>query len=262
MLQDYRYTRPHDPADCPICAPTGPGHPLCMAPDCDELAAFQTVRHATQAEYDAIPEPHKPIDGIARLTVLACDKDAHAEATAPFCTHSEPKPDVCPEPHCNAAIGQPCVQDDGTTPRTVAHAARSRKPGVYDRCLHAHREDCDIFTGCQCTTDDPLPERVPRQQPPIDHADGTRSKLPAQIVKPIVEAYDIPWWTVRHYASTQAQDAQTPTLDITFATLDQDGNLDRDDHGHEILTAVRIALDPTGPQPATEIPVPAYAAGS
>lgn len=258
-LQDYRYVRPHDPAQCPVCAPSGHGHPLCQAPGCDQLAEFQVPRHATLAEYEATPEAHKPIDGLMHRAVFACDTDEHAEATAPFCQHTAPKPPECPD--CPAGVGQPCVRTDGT-PRKVHHAARTRKPAIYDRCIHAHREDCQIFTGCQCTSADQAPERAGRLQPERDHADGSHSKLAAEIVKRIVDAYDIPWWTVRHYATAQAQDAATAVLDVTYATLDPDGNLDRDEHGHEVLAAMRIPLDPDAPRQAVEIPVPAYAAGA
>lgn len=260
-LQDCRYVRPHEADQCPDCAPSGQGHPLCMAPGCDGLAMFQTVRHATQAEYDQLPEAWRPIDGIARKAVYACDDDDHADAMVMFCTHAEPKPPTCPEPHCQAGIGEPCIRTDGAE-RKTHHAARAHQPAVYDRCIHAHREDCDVFTGCQCTSDDQAPERTPRVQPERDHTDGSRSKLPVDIVQRIVDAYDIPWWTVRHYATAQAQDAVTAVLDVTFATLDQDGNVVGDGHGHDVLAAVRIPLDPEAPRIAASIPVPAYAAGS
>lgn len=256
MLQDYRYARPHEADTCPTgaCAPGGQGHALCMAPGCDQIATFQTRRHATQAEYDELPEAWKPIDGIAHRAVYACDDDEHAEATAPFCEHAQPKPPECPD--CPAGVDEPCVKADGTE-RKVPHFARTQQPGVYDRCLHAHREDCPIFDGCQCSSDDAPPEREPRIQPEPDHADGSRSKLPPEIVRQIVEAYDIPWWTVRHYATVTAQD-QTPALDVTFATLDQDANIVQDEHGHDVLDAVRIPLDPTGPRAPEQIPIPAY----
>ena len=246
MLQDYRYARPHDAAECPTgeCAPTRPGHVLCMAPGCDQIAAFQAVRHATQAEYDALPEAWKPIDGIARQAVFACDDDDHAEATAPFCEHAEPQAPTCPD--CPAGVDEPCVKADGTE-RKVHHAARSRKPAIYDACRHAHREDCDVFTGCQCTSDDEPPARTPRTVAPPDHADGSRSKLPAELVKAIVDHYDIPWWTVREYATGLTQDNK-PMVSVTYANLDADGNLaDLDGHGAEILATRIIPLDGTLP---------------
>jgi hypothetical protein len=243
MLQDYRYARPHDAAECPVCAPSGPGHPLCQAPGCQNVAEFQVPRHATQAEYDALPEERKPIDGLAHQSVFACDDDAHAEATAAFCTHPEPKSPTCPT--CNAAVDAPCVKADGTE-RTVHHAARSKKPGVYDVCLHAHREDCQVFTGCQCTGDDAAPARIPRTVAPPDHADGSRSKLPAEIVKTLAEAWDVPWWTVQTYWTGLTQD-NLPMVTVEYWQLDADGNIDHDEHGAEIPLSKVIALDGTLP---------------
>lgn len=253
MLQAPRLVRPHDPADCIQCSPQRHGHQLCQAPGCDAFGEHVTLRHATQAEYDAIPEPWRPIDGIAHIPVLACDE--HAEATARFCDHPEQVEAACPT--CSASGEDPCLSANGS-PRTIRHRARSNAQPIPEPCLHAHRENCGIFDGCQCAGDDPNPVRQPRIVAQPDHADGSHSKLPWTLVKPIVEAIDIPWWTVRHYATVEAQDT-TPALDVTYAVLDQDGNVIDDGHGHDTLAAVRISLEQSQPRPPESIPVPAYA---
>lgn len=248
MLQDYQYVRPHEPDNCPVCAPSGPGHVLCQGPGCEQLAEFQGRRHATQAEYDATPEAWKPIDGIMFKPVYGCDDDAHAEATAAFCEHPEAKPAACPT--CNAAIDAPCVRADGKTPRTVHHAARLKEPAVREVCNHAHRDTCAVFEDCQCSADDQPPAREPRVvAAPDTTADGSRSKLPANIVKMIAEAWDIPWWTVTSYATGLTQDNR-PMVSVEYKQLDADGNIDQDEHGAEILHTQVIPIDPDTIPPA------------
>jgi hypothetical protein len=245
MLQPYRTVRPHDADQCADCAPSGQGHQQCQAPGCDNLAAFQTRRHATQAEYDAIPEGRRPIHGVAHQTVFACDVDEHAEATVMYCTHAPPKAGTCPT--CKAPVDAQCVKADGT-PRKLPHAARFSVELLIDGCTHAHREDCPVFEGCQCTTGDAAPPRIARTPPARDHADGTNSKLPAVLVKPLVDAHDVPWWTVRTYATQLAQD-QAPILTVVHAVLDNDGNVVHDEHGHEQTDTLTIVIDPTTPHP-------------
>jgi hypothetical protein len=242
-MQPYRYVRPHDAAACQVCAPTGGGHALCQKPGCDEVAVAQTRRHATQAEYDALPEQLVPIDGVAHMIVLACDD--HAEAAVPFCAHPEPTEVPCPT--CKAEGDAPCVEQGAS--KVFRHRARWDAQQVEQPCTHAHREDCDVFDGCQCTDDDPDPQRTPRPRGVTDQADGRRSKLPWVLVKPLVEAHDVPWWTVREYATLQAQDTKSWEIQATYATLDADGNLVHDEHGHEVTGTLTIPVDPSAPPP-------------
>lgn len=254
LLQDYRYTRPHDPADCETCSARGSGHPLCQKPGCDGLAVAQTRRHATQAEYDALPEQLTPIDGIAHLIVFACDDDA--EACVPYCDHPEAPEAACPV--CKATGEAPCtsppdlINQDGS-PRTFRHRARADAQSIPQPCMHAHREDCEVFTGCQCANDDPNPVRQPRlvAAPIGDGIDGSRSKLPLTLVKPLVDAHDVPWWTVREVATLQTQDTKAWEIQAVYATLDNDGNLIHDQHGHEVTKTLVIPVDPKAPLPAS-----------
>lgn len=243
-MQDYRTARPHDPADCADCAPTGRGHQLCQAPECEQIAVRQTLRHATLAEYDALPEAYKPIDGVAMKPVYACDGDAHTEATLPFCTH--PVPAIPPCPTCGASGTDSCTTANGS-PRTIAHAVRPTRP-EYETCTHAHREDCGVFDGCQCSMSDQPPARTPRQILHDPRPDGSRSQIPWELAKPLIEQWDIPLWTVFDYATGQAQDT-APALIVTYKLLDDQGNLANDGHGHEVLETVAIPLDPETVRP-------------
>lgn len=237
-MQPYRIERPHDPADCVHCGPTGQGHRLCQKDGCDENAAHQVaLRHATQAEYDALPEGLTPIDGIARMLVLGCEDCA--DNVPPLCLHPQAAPVPCPK--CSAAGDDPCLGVHGG-PRSSHHHVRVDAQPPDEVCLHAHREDCGVFEGCQCTEADAPPVRQPRIQLPMDHANGSRSKLPAAMVQPLVEAHDIPWWTVREYDTRLTQDNQ-PAIGCEYAELDADGNLADDGHGHEVLKQIVIPLE-------------------
>lgn len=236
-MQPYRYERPHDTDACATCSPRGSGHPLCQAPGCDGLAVAQGRRHATQAEYDALPERLVPIDGVAHMVVLACDE--HAEAAVPFCEHAEAPEAACPT--CKAVGEAPCTSANGS-PRTLRHRARWDAQPVPQPCMHAHREDCGVFDGCQCTEADPDPVRTPRPRGTADHADGSRSRLPVVLVRPIVEAHDIPWWTVTEYATLQTQDTLGWMIQVEYAELDQDGNLAQD-NGQKVIKTMTIPLD-------------------
>jgi len=116
-------------------------------------AAYQ--RHLTQAEYDALPEGLKPIDGYATIAVWACG-DCHP---GPICQHPAAEPAACPT--CNAQPGEQCVKADGTV-RPHEHPARQDAQPVPDTCTHAHRETCTDPRTCQCTGQDEPPGRLPR----------------------------------------------------------------------------------------------------
>lgn len=116
-------------------------------------AAYQ--RHLTQAEYDALPEGLKPIDGYATIAVRVCG-DCHP---GPICEHPDTAPVPCPT--CNAQPGQSCTKPDGSL-RPVEHPQRATAQPVPETCRHAHRETCTDPRHCACTGDDPQPARAPR----------------------------------------------------------------------------------------------------
>lgn len=137
-------------------ATTSPGCHHCGAP-----AEVQWQRHATEAEYDQIPDKLKPIDGRALIRVDGCGD----HAMPPFCTHTLPPEQPCPT--CHAQPGTGCTKPDGTL-RPVDHPARIKAVPQPEPCRHAHREDCPGYGQCQCTQDDPEPVRVARIPPPDD----------------------------------------------------------------------------------------------
>lgn len=116
-------------------------------------AAYQ--RHATQAEYDALPEGLRPIDGYAVVAVPVCG-DCHP---APICEHGDTGPAPCPT--CNAQPGDACTKTGGGQ-RLFEHPARGQAQPVPETCSHAHRETCTDPRECACTGDDPPPARAPR----------------------------------------------------------------------------------------------------
>lgn len=131
--------------------------PRCHVAGCGQPVAAQWQRHATQAEYDAIPEKLKPIDGIATIAVFGCDD----HELVIDCDHQPAAPGSCPR--CETSGDQPCTRDDGT-PLGRRHTGRPALPVVA--CRHVHREDCGGHGNCQCTPDDPAPTRTPRTPPP------------------------------------------------------------------------------------------------
>lgn len=237
-MQPYRTVCPHDPAECPDCARTGRGHPQCQAPGCDELAAAHTLRHATQAEYDALPEELKPIDGIARMVVLACED--HADTIDAHCVHAPVSAAACGK--CGATGDQPCRKADGSA-RDSWH--RARFPALPLACRHAHSEDCEVFGGCACSANPVTPARTPRVVAPVETAAQTSGlKIPLPIAKTIVEGNDIPWWSVRALDNRLTQDNR-PALGVTHAVIDAEGNVQDDGHGHEATAETIIPLDPS-----------------
>lgn len=122
---------------------------------CGQPVEMQYQRHATQAEYDTLPDGLKPIDGIALVAVRVCG-DCHP---APICQHPDDAPVPCPD--CHAQPGAPCTGRNGG-PRAVDHPARLAAQPKPETCRHAHREDCTDPRECQCTGDEPAPVRIPR----------------------------------------------------------------------------------------------------
>jgi hypothetical protein len=112
-------------------------------------------RHLAQAEYDALPDELKPIDGYAVTAVHACG-DCLPD---PICAHPDEGPVPCPV--CHAEPGAQCTKPDGS-PRPVGHRERAAAQPRPDTCTHAHREDCTSPDACQCSGDDQPPARLPR----------------------------------------------------------------------------------------------------
>lgn len=166
-VQPYRQIRPHDPVTCWNCGPDGLGHLACQHDGCDEIAESQHRRHATEAEYVAIPPDLVSVDQVAHVAVftcgdheldLPCAPEDHAPPTSP-----DPLASACPK--CAAAPGASCVKADGR-PRRVAHEDRAPAPDptsvMGGRCDHAHRPDCQGLGACRCSPDDPAPQRPTR----------------------------------------------------------------------------------------------------
>lgn len=247
MLLPYATVKPHDGEQCQLCTRQGVGHYVCQNPACPgrsenngagRVATHATRRHATDAEYAALPLAHQPIDGIAHQAVYCCDECA--EDAEPFCAHALPEPEPCPV--CDAVKG-PCFKRDGVTPRHVRHAARlDPQPEI---CTHAHRPDCGVFDGCRCTQDDPPPARPTHPAADGHHPDVSRLLLDEGEAQALLAQRGIHWWQVREVASVWTQDTR-PALQAEYATLDEAGHVRHDEHGHEVRETIVIEI--TAPQ--------------
>src|SRR5579871_4738676 len=263
----YATVKPHTPDTCPdrhgpltLCHPQAPGHWACQNPACPNgpghPATLHTLRHATTAEYAALPLAHIPIDRLARQAVFMCDDCAEdTEAHAPFCTH--PPAVLPPCPKCGAPQDQACVKKDGVTTLGFTHAARP--PKVYERCTHAHRPDCSVFEDCACSGDDQPPTRP--QHPAQSHIDGPGPDISKLLFEPelaqlLLQHRGVHWWQVRSVESRRMQDGR-PCLWAEVATVDDGGHLRYDEHGHEIRQEVVIPI--VAPPPG-QLGQPAHAA--
>lgn len=128
----------------------------CHVDGCTGRVVAQWQRHATDAEFAAIPEKIRPIDGVATVAVHGCE----THELLPFCRHDGADPAACPT--CGATDA-PCTDDQGA-PRHRNHAARPA-PAPPQPCRHHHRADCPGHGGCACTDADEPPAR-PRYTPP------------------------------------------------------------------------------------------------
>jgi hypothetical protein len=235
-MQPPRNAKPHAGTACPDCAPTGPGHHLCQGNSCTEAASAQTQRHATQAEYDAIPESLKPIDGYAVVPVFGCDDCTETGAFTPFCSH--PVPDAPPCPKCHASGEDPCTAKNGD-PRWISHAARIQPQP--EPCKHAHRGDCPVFEGCQCSSDDEAPVRIAR---PADTAspgpDVSGLTVPLHIAQMVLAQADHPWAAVVRAYSLQTQDNR-PAIGADVHIY-EGGHLQYDAHGRPLVQNVVVPI--------------------
>lgn len=248
-LQPYRHAKPHDPATCRQCAPTSPGHHLCQHPGCDQISSSQVPRHATREEYDALPETHKPIDGILHQAVFACDD--HGEDLEPFCRHPQPEPAPCPR--CGSNGGEPCITKKGKTKGGHHQARIDAQPPAPPPCRHAHREDCPIFDGCQCTHDDPLPERPKRIVPPPPPPGPAPVLLPIHgELRALLEHHGVEIdRVVRTELLPDGQGTSTMLLTITMVVRQPNGDLSYDEHGkpRTEITVIELRI----PRPTDQV---------
>lgn len=200
-------------------------HPTLDACPCGATVEAAYPRHATRAEYDALPEGLKPIDGYAVTAVRVCGDCL----PGPICAHPDPDPAPCPV--CHAPPGEQCVKPGGT-PRTVEHRERATAHPAPETCAHAHRETCTDPRACACSGDDPPPARAPR----IIHPAGPQQQL-ADLGVPVAMIPTALDWAHRHdvdltrvrggFRSGYTQDNR-PAFLFDYAQGD-------DGHGHEVL---------------------------
>lgn len=234
-MQPYRTVRPHDPGECPQCAPEGQGHQLCRGPGCDQIAVASVARrHLTAGQYAALPENLTPIDGVADETIYACDDCA--EDVAPFCTHAEPAPAPCPK--CGATGEAACTGKDGAPRQRGNHAARV--PPQIGVCEHRHREDCEVFTGCRCAADDPLPERPKRPRGTGQGPDTTGLTMPIPYAQMALHQAGHPWVGIERAWNLLTQDGR-PAVAAEYYRTDENGNRVHA-HGQPVLDTVVVSL--------------------
>lgn len=241
----YRTTKPHAGTDmkCALCTPTGPGHQLCQG--CDEPATTQTKRHATDAEYAAIPPGLASIDSVAHQAVYGCDDCAETGMFTAFCTHPEPAAAPCPK--CHAVGEQPCTAKNGD-PRFAPHTARALAQPAVERCTHAHRADCPIFTGCQCSENDTPPVRPKRPTGDVHWPDMTQMRgITPVAAQAIVADAGIAWHSVAALRSKVTQIGSLPILEADVYQTGPTGDRIYDGHGKAVTEAVEIPLPVTTP---------------
>jgi hypothetical protein len=208
---------------------------------CGQPVETSYQRHLTQAEYDALPESLRPIDGYATAAVHCC-WDCHP---GPLCEHPDTAPVPCPR--CKAKPGQPCTKPDGSA-RLGEHRERATAQPVADTCTHAHREDCTSPKDCQCTGDDQPPTRQPRTFLPV----GVDQQLTARGFPPGMALQAVAWAAAHgidpqlirgEIRTGQTQDMR-PALLFDYATPGPDGRPLLDAHGRE---QVQLRIEPVEP---------------
>lgn len=153
---------------------------------CGQGVEAQYQRHATQAEYDALPEGLRPIDGVALIAVKTCGDCLPPDP----CQHPPAEPVPCPD--CGAQPGKPCTGRRGGR-RLVDHATRAAAQAAPVTCRHAHRETCTDPRHCQCSSDDPAPVRAPRViLPPTAQDQAAALGLPPAMLPHALQ------WLTRH----------------------------------------------------------------
>lgn len=192
---------------------------------CGQPAEMQYQRHATQQEYDALPDGLKPIDGYVTVAVRVCG-DCHP---GPICEHPDAAPAPCPD--CHAQPGQSCTKPDGT-PRSCEHPERAATQPVPDTCTHAHRETCTDPRECQCSGDDPAPIRISRTLLPATVQDqAAQLGFPPELLPAaarLLADHGIDPARVRGGFRTGLTQDNRPAILFDYATGD-------DGHGHETV---------------------------
>lgn len=238
-MQPYRTARPHG-AECPLCAPTGPGHQLCQNDGCDEVDVMQVARrHATAEEYAALPENVMPNDGVAEATVYGCDDCS--EDVKPYCAHTPPSPAACPK--CKATGEDPCTAKNGDA-RWTNHTARAAAQPKPDVCSHRHRPDCGIFTGCACTAADPVPERPKRAPGAVRGPDISGLTMPVPYAQMILHQAGHPWVSIERAWNLLTQDNRAAVAAEYYRTDDAGNRVYA--NGQPILDTIVVPL-PVGP---------------
>lgn len=240
--------RPHHPAECDDCGPRGQGHKRCQNTACPgagennsqgRIATHQTQRHATRAEFTALPEGLRPIDGRATVAVFGCE-DCAEDAFEPFCEHPTPQPAPCAT--CGANGDAPCTKPNGN-PRGGWHHARQAAQPRPEPCRHAHREDCDTFNGCACTGDDQPPERPKAAASTAFGPDVSGLRVPVAVAQTVLAQAAVPWGRLKAVRSMYLQDNRDG-IAADLYQYDDAGIQIRDIHGHEVVETVGpIPLD-------------------
>lgn len=257
-MQPYRQARVHDPEQCPSCGPKAPGHQLCQHDDCGELAESQHRRHATAAEYAALPERLVPIDGVCHMAVFTCG-DHELEPVCGPADHADPpapEPGEVTCPRCDASPGVPCAKADGRARRTF-HKARAPQVQAVPAtvCQHVHREDCAGLGACVCSPDDPVPDRprrivapAPPAAPPAMHL-PTAGPIAAYLAEHGIDVARLVELTPRPLADG------TLELHALMVVVDAHGNWEFDEHGQPRTVTVTVPFAPLNPPPAPLGPV-------
>ncbi len=209
--------------------------------NCGEEASLQTSRHLTDAEYAALPEQFLPIDGYAVAAVFACDDcaDTAGPKFSSFCTHPEAGPVPCSK--CGAVGDEPCKLKSGD-PRWMWHRVRTLAQPTGEVCRHAHRQDCAVFTNCQCATADEPPARPRRHVPGTSVGpDISGLTIPVGVAQAVLADAGHPWLSAISARSMLTQDNR-PAVGAEVYTFDDNGNLVRDGHGKPVTADVIVPL--------------------
>lgn len=189
-------------------------------------------RHLTDLEYAAIPPNLRPIDGYAVRPVEVCG-DCHP---GPICAH--PAADPVPCPVCHAQPGASCTKPDGSQ-RAGDHPARLAAQPVTETCRHAHRPDCTDPATCQCTGDDPAPERIPGV--PVEPPEPDLRAIPQAL--DLIDKHQLRPELMRSEVRLGWTQDNRRALLFDYAQPDDTGRPARDVNGHEIVTRRVIPVE-------------------
>jgi hypothetical protein len=272
-MQPYRQAKPHNPANCDTCDPGSPGHQMCQHGGCDETAEVQHRRHATAAEYEALAENFKPIDGICHQAVFTC-LDHEPEPICGETDHGDmyfvesagihgavglevlrvAAPLSAPCPKCQAQPGESCVKANGK-PRSADHEQRGAitTPPPTAACTHAHRDDCGGQDLCQCTADDVAPERAKRIVEPTPPPGPAPLHMPTfGPTAELLAGHGVDIGRVLTL-EIQATGEGGHVIHAVMAVKDNHGHHKFDDHGHLLTEEVDVPFELVGPTTPAKI---------